>query len=130
MRPVAAILTLFTVVLLHIAQDVHAAPAYDELTLVLPHPLRANETAVIAVRLGVIGPGQEINVAFMSGATLGVISPYGIHYGQPAGTYTLPVPANAIRIDRISIRLTISGAGSAPRAPTAEEVLGVTLTAH
>jgi len=60
-----------------------------------------------------------------SGQELGVISPFGVRIGQDAGTYTLPVPADAIRDGRIAVRLTITQDGAPPRRPTAKEVRSV-----
>ncbi len=97
----------------------------QELTLALPHPLGAEETAWIEVQLGTIGKGHVVNVTTAAGQPLGTISPYGVRPGESAGTYTLPVPADAIRDGRVAIRLTISQPGGPPRAPTAQEVRSV-----
>jgi hypothetical protein len=94
-------------------------------TLALPHPLGAGDSAWIEVELGPIGR-REISVTTTSGDPVGTISPYGIGAGQDAGTYSLPVPADAIKDDRLSIQLIISQPGGS-RAPTAQEVPGVTL---
>ena len=104
----------------------HAASAQN-LTLVLPHPLRTGETAWLQVQLGPIGRGQEVDVTTAAGQELGAISPFGVRIGQDAGTYTLPLPADAIRDGRVSVRLSLTGTGAAPRTPTAQEVLGVKL---
>jgi hypothetical protein len=119
MRPTVAAFAL-------LALTGHAASA-DDLTLVLPHPLRAGETAWIEVRVGPIGAGREIDVTTASGQELGAISPFGVRAGQDAGTYTLPVPADAIGNDRVSVRLAITQGGGPPRTPTAQEVRGVKL---
>jgi hypothetical protein len=97
------------------------------MTLVLPHPLRAGESAWIEVHVGPIQHGRQIDVATASGEQLGRISPYGVRPGNDAGTYTLPVPPGAIRDGRISIRLTISQFGGPPRTANANEVHGVKL---
>jgi hypothetical protein len=122
MRPAAAAFALLAL----LAQNANAASALD-MTLVLPHPLRAAETAWIEVQVGPIGH-QEIDVTTASGQELGVISPFGVHVGQDAGTYTLPLPGDAIRDGRVSVRLTITQFGAPPRAPTAQEVRSVKLT--
>ena len=123
MRPAAAAFALLTL----LAQNGNAASALD-MTLVLAHPLRAGETAWIEVQVGPIGRGQEIDVTTASGRELGVISPFGVRVGQDAGTYTLPLPGDAIRDGRVSVRFTISQFGAPPRAPTAGEVQSVKLT--
>lgn len=99
--------------------------AAQDMTLALPQPFDAGDTAFIEVRLGAIGPGQEIEVKTTGGRMLGVISPHGIRAGRAAGIYTLPLPADAICRDRVGITLTITRSDAAPRAPNAEEVLGV-----
>ena len=71
--------------------------------------------------------GQTIEIATAAGRSLGVISPFGARVGQDAGTYTVPVPADAIRDGRIAVRLTIRQ-GDATRAPTTEEVRGMKLS--
>ena len=97
----------------------------QDMTLALPQPLDAGETAYIEVKLGVIGPGQEIEITTPGGRTLGVISPHGIRAGRAAGTYTLPLPADAICQDRIAIKLRITRSDAKARMPTADEVRGV-----
>jgi hypothetical protein len=101
--------------------------ASEEMTLALPHPLAGGGSAWLQVQVGAIGKGQQIDVTTDTGQMLGTISPFGVRSGQAAGTYTLPVPADAIHDGRLSIRLTISQAGTAPRTPTTEELRGVKL---
>lgn len=101
--------------------------AAQDMTLTLPQPLEAGGTAYIEVLVGVIGPGQEIEIATPGGRTLGVISPHGIRAGSAAGTYTLPVPADAICHGRIAVKLMITRSDAASRVPTGEEVRGVRL---
>jgi hypothetical protein len=81
------------------------------------------------VQVGAIRRGQEIDVTIASGQELGVISPFGVRSGQDAGTYTLPVPAGAIRNGRLSVRLSIIQSGAPTHTPTAEEVRSVKLIA-
>jgi hypothetical protein len=116
--------------LAHLALNGSAALAQDaaqSMTLALPRPLAPDETAFIEVQVGPIGRGRTIEVTTASGQPLGVVSPFGVRTGQDAGTYPLRVPQDAIRDGRLSIRLTISQPGGAPRAPTADEVRGVKL---
>lgn len=100
--------------------------AAPDIVLTLPRALRAGETAFVEVQVGPIGR-REIDVATASGRPLGTISPFGVRAGQDAGTYTLPLPADAIAGGRVVLRLTISQPGGAPRPPTADEVRSVTL---
>ena len=127
MRPAAAALALLVLLVQILAQTANVALAED-ITLVLPHPLRAGETAWIEVQVGPISRGRVINVTTSSGQPLGTISPFGVPIGRDAGTYVLPVPADAIRDGRVSARLTITQSGAPPRAPTAQEVRSVKLT--
>ncbi|MEA2892204.1 MAG: hypothetical protein QOI05_2997 [Bradyrhizobium sp.] len=116
--------------LAHLALNGSAALAQDaarSIALQLPRPLAANETAFIEVQVGPIGRGRTIEVTTAAGQPLGVVSPFGVRTGQDAGTYPLPVPKDAIREGRLSIRLTISQPGGSARAPTADEVRSVKL---
>jgi hypothetical protein len=126
MRPAIIALALFALFALNgntaLAQD-----AAQSMTLQLPRPLAANETAYIEVQVGPIGRGRTIEITTAAGQPLGTVSPFGVRTGQDAGTYPLPVPREAIRDGRLSIRLTISQPGGSPRAPTADEVRGVKL---
>ena len=124
MRRAAATLVLLALSLASAAAQ-NAAPA-QALTLALPHPLSAGETAFIEVQLGTLAKSHVVNVTTAAGQPLGAISPFGARPGQSAGTYTLPVPAAAIHDGRVAIRLTITDSGG-PRAPTAQEVRGVKL---
>ena len=94
--------------------------------LVLPRNLSADEGVVVEVKVGVIARGAQIKVETTSGKLLGVISPYGIRSGDEAGTYPIPVPAEAISNKRVSLRITLSYNRS-KRAPTAQEVRSVQL---
>jgi hypothetical protein len=94
--------------------------------LVLPRSLNENESVVVELKLGVLARGAEILVETTSGRMLGVISPYGIRPGNEAGTYTVPVPAEAISNERISLRITLSHNHS-KRTPTTKEVRSVRL---
>ncbi len=117
MRWAAAALALLTLLASHAAAQ--------DLTLALPHMLGAGESAFIEVQLGLISKGRVVAVTTAAGEPLGTIAPFGTRPGQSAGTYTLPLPAAAIRDGRVTIRLTISQAGGPPRAPTAQEVTSV-----
>jgi hypothetical protein len=99
-------------------------PTYRTVTLVLPHTLRGDETASLLVTVGVISHGDEIKITTTSGRRLGVISPYGIPTGNEAGTYVLPLPAEAISGRRVSLRLSVISNGR-QRAPTNKEVKNV-----
>ena len=99
--------------------------AAQDRTFTLPQPLQSGDTAFIEVTLGVIGPGQEIEITTPGGRTLGVISPHAIRAGNAAGTYTLPLPADAICHGRVAITLRVTRSDAKARMPTADEVRGV-----
>ncbi|WP_316159941.1 hypothetical protein [Bradyrhizobium sp. SZCCHNRI20481] len=103
-----------------------AAEPFRAIDLVLPRPLDASDAPVVEISLGALGRGQEVTVTTASGMPLRTISPFGHRTGAEAGTYALPVPKEAIKSGRLSIRLSISQPGGS-RAPTPQEVRGVTL---
>ena len=107
-----------------LAQATSAVPG-RVVTLVLPHALRAGEAAFLEVKVGAIERGAEIEIATTEGRSLGVISPFGIRSGRQAGTYTVPLPADAISDNRVSLRLTLNQGGHAQRAPTRKEVKSI-----
>jgi hypothetical protein len=96
-------------------------------TLALPHALHEGETTWIEVRVGVLERGAEIEIITTAGQSLGVISPFGIRSGREAGTYTVPLPTDAISDDRVSLRVTLNHGSHAQRAPTAKEVKSIRL---
>src|ERR1700726_2432143 len=93
-------------------------------TLSLPHALRADESASLEIQVGAVPHGTEIEVRTASGQLLGVISPFGVRSGNLAGTYTVPVPPDAISHNHISVRLLLKYYQS-QRAPTRKEVKSV-----
>jgi hypothetical protein len=121
MGPAVAAFALFALLIQSTNVSAH------DMTLTLPHPLAAGEIAWLEVQVGPIGRGQEIEVTTAAGQKLGTISPFSVRGGPDAGTYTLPVPGDAIRNGRLSVRLTISRSDAPPRAPTAREVPSVKL---
>ena len=98
-----------------------AHAAAGDATLQLPRALAAGETAVIQVQVGVLARGQEIHVTTADGRELGTISPFGVRAGHAAGTYPIPVPADAFAGRQLTVHVSVTGAG-APHAPTAQEV--------
>lgn len=91
-------------------------------TLPLPRPLQAGDAVWVKVTVGAIARSEEIVVTTSAGRMVGVISPYGIRPGQEAGTYTVPVPADAVDDNRVSLRLAVDQGGHARRAATLREV--------
>lgn len=99
-----------------------ASAVGGEVVLTLPRPLKPGEAATLVVEVGVLKRGHEVVVTTPSGKLIGTISPYGIPPGQAAGSYALPVPAEAVKDGKLSLRLSLTGTGGPPRAPTDQEV--------
>jgi hypothetical protein len=97
-----------------------------EMTLALPHALHKGETAWLLVRVGVLDDDQ-VQLMTKDGRPLGTISPHSERSGQPAGTYTVPVPAEDLGDGHLALRLSVIQPGQAPRAPTTEEVQNLRL---
>ena len=91
-------------------------------TLPLPRPLQAGDAVWVKVTVGQIAHSAEIVLTTPAGRMVGVISPHGIQPGQEPGTYTVPVPADAISDNRVSLRLAVDQGGHARRAATRQEV--------
>lgn len=98
-------------------------PAGRRVTLSLQHPPARGETVWLNVDVGAIGHDQ-VHVTTSDGRELGTISTYGLRAGRVAGTYTLPVPADAISGDHLTVLLTIIE-GKTERAATEREVTSV-----
>lgn len=116
MRVPLAALALFALFAMGVQQ-----PACRTINLTLPHELREGETACLQVTAGVIPRGAEIEITPPAGRPLGTISPYGIRAGEEAGTYPVPLPAEAISGRRVTVRLSLRFRGE-QRAPTKDEV--------
>jgi hypothetical protein len=124
MRLAAAALALLALVVpQRVAQ---AQRAGGEIVLDLPRAMRVGETAFLEIEVGAIGRAQ-IEVTTDTGQPLGTVAPFGPRAGQTAGGFTLPVPSNAIRDGRVTLRLMVRQGGTL-RPPTAEEVRGVKLS--
>ncbi|MEO6815391.1 MAG: hypothetical protein ABI177_01715 [Edaphobacter sp.] len=100
--------------------------AAREMTLTLPHALRKGETVWLLVTVGAIGRDQ-IEITTQDGQSLGTISAFGARSGKAGGTYTVPVPAEALRNGRLAVRLAVIQSGRAPRAATTKEVKSLRL---
>lgn len=108
----AIIVVLLCFVLPAAPSTARPAPAAREMTLTLPHALRAGETVWLLVEVGAIGR-EQIELATQDGRPLGTISPFGIRSGQVAGTYSVPVPADALKDGRLALRLSLTQGGGA-----------------
>lgn len=95
--------------------------------LTLPRPPAAQEAVWLSVRVGVLQRGARVLVLSDEGALLGAISPFAIVPGHEAGTYTIPLPENAVRQGRVAVRLVVEDNQHATRAPAGGEVEDVGL---
>ena len=95
--------------------------------LVLPRGLNENEGLAVELKLGVLERGAKIRVETASGKMLGVVAPYGIRAGEEAGTYTVPVPAEEVSDNRVSLRISLDKHSRGKRAPTEQELRSVKL---
>jgi len=91
-------------------------------TLPLPRPLEAGDAVWVKVTLGRVEHSAEIVLLTPAGRIAGVISPHGIRAGQESGAYTVPVPADAVSGNHVSLRLAVDQTGRARRAATKQEV--------
>ena len=98
-----------------------AGVQFRTVNLTLPHALRAGESATLLVSVGKIPRSAEIEITTPPGDLVGVISPYGIRPGNEAGTYTVPLPPEAISGRKVWVWVAISANGK-KRAPTMKEV--------
>ena len=94
--------------------------------LALPRDLKDGEGVSLELKLGVLGRGSEIVVETTSGKHVGVVSPYGIRAGEEAGTYTVPLPPEAISGNQVSLRLILQQ-GRVKRTPTDKQIKSVLL---
>ena len=99
--------------------------AARRVSLTLPHPPATGESVCLKVEVGEIGHNQ-VHVTTSSGRELGTISTYGVRSGRPAGTYTLPVPADAMSDNHLTVLLTVIE-GETERPATLREVKAVSL---
>jgi hypothetical protein len=100
-----------------------------ERTLTLPHSLAPDVNAWLEVQVGPLAPGQRVRVTTQAGELLGAITPFGRTERGQAGTYTLPVPPDAIHGRALSVVVTIVEANKPPRAPTSAQVQSLKLLA-
>jgi hypothetical protein len=104
-----------------------ADAATRAITLHLPHALMAHQAMVATVRLGAVPRGTTILVQTADGRLLGTISPYAIVPGQEAGSYTVPIPADAVTDGEVTLFVGVEMSPTLLRAPHTDEVKSVTL---
>ncbi|MBB6254226.1 hypothetical protein [Nitrospirillum iridis] len=110
-----------------LTEQIQGQPAARVITLDLPHPLMAGESAWIIVRVGPIGHAQ-VDVSDAAGHLLGSVSLFAPHYGEEGGSHVIPLPAKATQGKRVTLRLTITHPSAPSRAPTDGEVRDVAVT--
>jgi hypothetical protein len=104
-----------------------ADAATRTITLHLQHALTPHQALVAIVRLGAVPRGTTILVQTADGRLLGAISPYAIVPGQEAGTYMVPVPADAVKDGEVTLRVGVETSATLTRTPRADEVRSVSL---
>jgi hypothetical protein len=120
---------LFMVLMLMLAAGQVARPgAARAVTLKVPSGVPQGGSAWLEVALGLVERGAEVEVTTAAGRTIGVISPYAIQPGHEAGTYTVPLPPDAISHDHISLLIWLRRDGKPPRAPKMSEVKSVRIS--
>ena len=95
--------------------------------LTLPRRADADEAVWLQVRAGALPPGAEISVGTADGELLGTVSPFGVQQGRDAGTYTIPVPEDAIEDGRVQLHLEVQERGGTVRPPLPGEVENLSL---
>ena len=94
--------------------------------LAVPRAPAAQEAVWLNVRVGVLPRGLRILVLSDDGKLLGAISPFAIVPGKEAGTYTIPLPDDAVQQGHVTVRLVVEERG-VTRPPTGSEVEDVGL---
>lgn len=112
-------------VLALLAPGTDAAAPGRAVTLALPHAPAANQDVVLRVRAGFLKRGMAIDVYDAGGKLLGTVSPFAIRGHREAGTYSIPL--GHAPPHRLRLRLVLTEFGEEPRAPTAQELRGVTV---
>ena len=80
--------------------------------------------AFLVVTLGALPSGGEVEITGTDGKMLGSLSPYALRTGASAGTYTVPLPSDAVHNGQVTVQLSLRS-GDTARAPTADEVKAV-----
>jgi hypothetical protein len=91
-------------------------------TLALPRAPQADEAVVLELKLGSLTRGNRVEISTPTGRLLGAISAFG----SGAGIYTVPIPADAVSDDHISVRILVND-GKKKRPPAANEIQSVTV---
>jgi hypothetical protein len=99
-----------------------ADAATRAITLHLPHALMAHQALVATVQLGAVPRGTTILVRTADGRLLGAISPYAIVPGHEAGSYTVPIPADAVKDGEVTLLVGVETSPTLMRAPRTDEV--------
>ena len=99
-------------------------PGALTLTLALPRTPAPGEAIRVRVNAGVLPHGARIIVRTVTGKIAGTVAPYGVASGQEAGTYTIPIPAEAVSNGKLSLTFELKDRHGHVRAATQNEVLG------
>ena len=106
----------------------NASDVVREVTLTLPRTPAHDEAVRLIISAGVLPHGSSIIVRTMDGEIAGVVSPFGIRPGQPAGSYTIALPNTALKDGKVSVKLEVKQEGiEEVRPPNEQELLGAEL---
>src|SRR5262249_49011808 len=97
------------------------------LTLTLPHAPARGEAIRVRVNAGVLPRGARLIVRTAAGKIVGTVSPYGIASGSKAGTYTIPVPMDALADGKVALSFELKDRDGKVRPPTRDELEGAEL---
>lgn len=97
------------------------------LTLTLPRAPAPGEAIRARVNAGVLPRGARLIVRTAAGKIVGAVAPYGIASGSKAGTYTIPVPMDALADGKVALSFELKDKDGKIRPPTRDELEGAEL---
>jgi hypothetical protein len=95
--------------------------------LPLPRAIKSGEDLVARVSVGSLKAHLRIIVRIRNGEIAGTISPFGAQERHGPAIYTIPLSAGAVRDGVVRLLVEVEDKNAGTRAPTAEEVRGITL---
>jgi hypothetical protein len=91
------------------------------MTLTLPRAAATGEAVHLHLVAGVLPRGARVVVRLPNGQIAGTATRYGGRTDQPAGEYIIPLPPEAIRNGKVTLRVEVEEDGTA-REPKSGEV--------
>jgi len=105
----------------------HAEAKQRVYDLPLPRAAAAGEALVARVSVGPLKAHLRIIVRIRNGEIAGTVSPFGTQARQGPAIYTIPLPADAAKEGVVRLLLEVVEKNAPTRAPTDDEVRGITL---